>query len=307
MSARLVAAVAAFALTGCAVTIPVQKSPRQAPRERAPIGISGPAFDQACEEWDDWDKPAPPVRLHGNSYLVGTCGIASILIAGDEGHVLIDSGTEAGGEVVLRNIRRLGFDPADVKMILHSHEHFDHVGGMARLARVTGAQVIASPEAARAYANGVPISADPQSGMHQPYPAIAVSRTIEDGEQLRLGNIRLTAIATPGHSPGALSWSWGSCDGAVCYRMVYADSLSPVSSDHYRFSDHPAYLAAYRQSLERLAAQDCDILLTPHPSASNMLERMAGRAPLVDSAACRAYAEKQGQRLSERLAKEQAQ
>ena len=80
----------------------------------------------------------------------------------------------------------------------------------------------------------------------------------------------LTAVATPGHTPGALTWHWGSCDGGVCRQIVYADSLTPVSRDNYRFSDHPAYLAAYRASIAKVAALDCDILLTPHPSASNM-------------------------------------
>ena len=58
---------------------------------------------------DEWDKPAPPVRIHANTYLVGTCGISSILITGSEGHVLIDGGTEQGADLIAANIRALGF------------------------------------------------------------------------------------------------------------------------------------------------------------------------------------------------------
>ena len=116
----------------------------------------------------------------------------------------------------------------------------------------------------------------------------------------------LTAIATPGHTPGALSWHWGSCDSGVCLRMVYADSLTPIGGAAYRFSDHPDYVAAYRAGLKKLADTECDILMTPHPSASNMLQRMSGKAPLRDGNACRDYAAKQEKALDEQLAKEQA-
>ncbi len=145
---------------------------------------------------------------------------------------------------------------------------------------------------------------DPQYGTNPAFPAAAVDRVIRDGEQVRLGNTVLTALATPGHTPGALTWRWGSCQGGICRQIVYADSLSPVSGKDYRFSDHPAYLAAFRASIAKVAALDCDILLTPHPSASDMIDRLAGRAPLEDPNACRDYAAGLSKQLDERLAKE---
>lgn len=257
-----------------------------------------------CKDWDDWDKPALPFRIYGNAYYVGTCGIAAILVTGDEGHVLIDGGTDAGAEVVARNIEALGFDLADVNILLMSHEHFDHVGGLAKLQRMTGARLLASPEAAPVMANGVAASDDPQAGMHDPFPAARVDGIVSNGEIVRLGDLALTAIATPGHTPGAQSWQWISCEeGDLCRHIVYADSLSPVSADAYRFLDHPGYLAAYRAGLDRLAALECAILLTPHPSASGMRERIL-TGGLNDPAACRAYAESIGKRLDARLAEE---
>ena len=287
------------------MVIPFGKPP---PYERpvAPIETAGPAFAAACKELDEWDKPAPPVRIHGNTYLVGTCGISAILITGSDGHIVIDSGTEAGGDLVAQNIRSLGFRLKDVKFLVHSHEHIDHVGGMARLQQLTGAQLVSSAAAAKSFETGTPALGDPQAGMHPPFPAARVDRIINDGETVRLGNLLLTAVATPGHTPGALSWHWGSCDGGACRRMVYADSLSPISRDSYRFSDHPEYVAAFRAGLHRLAAVECDILMTPHPSASNMISRMAGKAPLANADACRDYAATQAKRLDERLAKETA-
>jgi metallo-beta-lactamase class B len=297
-------ALAAAAAQILPIVVPLQK-PRQIERPAAPIETAGPAFAARCKDWDEWDKPAPPVRIHGNTYLVGTCGIASILVTGTDGHILIDGGTQTGAEAIARNIERLGFRLQDVKILLHSHEHFDHVGGIGRLQQLTGAQLIASPNAAAVFETGVAGPGDPQAGMHPPFPTARVDRVIRHGETVRLGNLMLTAIETKGHTHGALSWHWGSCDGGICRRIVYADSLSPVSREGYLFSDHPGALEAFRRSIERIRALECDILLTPHPSASGMVDRL-GRASMENSDGCRDYAADVGRRLDERLAKEQA-
>jgi len=297
---------ALLAMSAQQITIPLGKRPRQIERPKAPIEESGPQWAAACKDWDEWDKPAPPVRIHANTYLVGTCGISAILITGEDGHVLIDSGTEAGAELVAANIRQLGFRLGDIKYLLISHEHIDHVGGIARLQQLTGATLVASAPAEKVLNSGLPSTDDPQAGMHKPFPAASVGRVIADGGDVRLGNIRLFAMTTPGHTPGATSWRWESCDGGVCRTMVYADSLSAVSRDDYKFSDHPEYLAAYRASIAKIADSRCEILLTPHPSASAMRDRMTGKQPLFDPEGCRNYAAKLTKSLDERLAKEAA-
>jgi metallo-beta-lactamase class B len=296
----------ALALAAQQITIPLGKAPRQIERPKAPIEQAGPQWAKACGDSTDWDQPAPPVRIHGNTYLVGTCGISSILIVGDEGNVLIDGGTEKGAEVIAANIRSLGFKLKDIRYLLMSHEHFDHVGGIARLQQLTGATLVTSAPAEQVLNTGVPGTDDPQGGMHKPFRAANVGRVIGDGGDVRLGNIRLFAMTTPGHPPGALSWRWESCDGGVCRTIVYADSLSPISRDDYKFSDHPAYLAAYRDSIAKIAASRCEILLTPHPSASDMKERMTGKEKLFDPEGCKAYAASLSKRLDDRLAKEAA-
>jgi metallo-beta-lactamase class B len=287
------------------IVIPLQKQPRHIEQPRAPIATAGPAFAAACKDNDDWDKPAPPVRIHANTYLVGTCGISSILITGSDGHVLIDGGTEAGANLIAANIRSLGFRLTDIKYLLSSHEHFDHVGGIARLQRLTGARVIASPTAARVLATGAAGAGDPQAGMDKPFPAARVDRIVENGDTVRTRDLLLSAAATPGHTPGALTWHWVSCEAGVCRTIVYADSLTPVSRDDYRFGAHPDYVAAYRASIARVAALDCDILLTPHPSASDMVRRLA-RAQMENENACRDYAASLTRQLDARLAKEAA-
>jgi metallo-beta-lactamase class B len=297
----------ALAMAAQQITIPLGKRPRQIERPKAPIEESGPQWAAACKDWDEWDKPAPPVRIHGNTYLVGTCGISAILITGEDGHVLIDSGTEVGAELVAANIRQLGFKLSDVRYLLMSHEHFDHVGGMARLQQLTGATLVTSAPAEKVLNTGLPSAGDPQAGMHKPFPAANVGRVVGEGSDVRLGNIRLFAMITPGHTPGATSWRWESCDGGVCRTMVYADSLSAVSRGDYKFGDHPDYLAAFRGSIAKIAESRCEILLTPHPSASAMRDRMTGKAPLFDPEGCRNYAAQLSKSLDERLAKEKGE
>src|SRR5690349_4739669 len=115
-------------LTAAQISIPLGKAPRVIEQPRAPIDTAGPLWVSQCNGSDDWNKPAPPVRVHGNTYLVGTCGISSILIVGTDGDVLIDGGTDEDADLIANNIRQLGFRLQDIKFILHSHEHFDHVG-----------------------------------------------------------------------------------------------------------------------------------------------------------------------------------
>lgn len=276
-----------------------------APQATPPIAAAAPPPGEwvaQCADADDWDKAGPPFRVHGNTYYVGTCGIAALLIAGDEGHVLIDGGTEAGGPLIADNIERLGFKLSDVRILLHSHEHLDHAGGLAELQRLTGARLLASPEAAPVLASGRLSAEDPQAGLES-FPPARVDGEVLSGEPVRLGSLALNPVATPGHTPGALSWQWTSCEGQRCAAIVYADSLSAISNETYRFSDRPAYVEAYRQGLRQLAALDCDILLTPHPMASEMRKRLAAGS-LAAEPRCGAYAASIGARLDTRLAEE---
>ncbi|MEO0364923.1 MAG: subclass B3 metallo-beta-lactamase [Pseudomonadota bacterium] len=258
-----------------------------------------------CGEWDDWDKPAPPFLIHENTYYVGTCGISVILVTTKAGHFLIDSGTRQGAEHVVRNIESLGFRVEDVNVLLHSHEHFDHVGGIHYLQTLSGAKLLASGAAASVLASGLAATRDPQFGLHDPFEGATVSGLVVPGRPVTLGQMSLMPVATPGHTPGALSWQWQSCDSRGCLDIVYADSLSPIGRDDYRFSADSAYVDAFRKGLRRLAALDCDFLLTPHPSASRMVRRLRS-GTLWDPTACQNYAESIRTRLNKRLQDERS-
>lgn len=272
----------------------------------APADTGQRALAAACQGKDGWSDPAPPALIHDRTYYVGTCGIAVVLIATPSGHVLIDGATDKAAPGVLANIRKLGFDPRDVKLILSTHEHDDHVGGLAALKVATGARLLARAPARAALEAGRVDADDPQAAIASRFPGVKVDRIVTDGEVVKLGKHSFTAHATPGHTSGGTSWSWRSCEGGKCLNLVFADSLNAVSADNYRFSAHPARFAMFRSSFAKVAALDCGLLITGHPSGSNLFERFAGKAPLADAGACRTYAAAASKRLDERLARERA-
>ena len=256
----------------------------------------------------DWVKPAPPAHIHGRSWYVGTCGITAVLVETSAGLVLIDTGMAEAAPHLLANIRALGFDPRQIKWLLMTHEHFDHVGGMAAIQQATGARLVVSPGAAEAMRSGKADPDDPQAALLAKYPMqpARVDRVLRSGGSLVLGGTRFTMHANPAHSPGSASWTWRSCEEGKCLTIAYADSVNTISSDDYHFTQHPQRVDAARVGLRTIEALPCDLLLTPHPGGSNLLERLSGQVPLVAPRACIAYAAAGSDRLAKRLAKERA-
>ncbi|MEI2455450.1 subclass B3 metallo-beta-lactamase [Lysobacter firmicutimachus] len=287
-------------LTACVAHAPA-KPDRAAGTEFAP-----------CAADPDWNQPTQPRRIHGNTWYVGTCGLSAVLITSDQGHVLIDGGSERAGPLIEASLRALGVDPRQVRYLLNSHEHNDHAGGLAHLQRVTGATVVARAPAVAALERGKGDRGDPQFLSVSPFAPVRAVQTIGDGETLRLGPIALTAHATPGHTPGGTSWSWRACDEAGdCRAIAYADSLTPLTDAVYRYSDesaHPGVVTAFRRSIRTVAELPCDILVTPHPNASNLLARLDAPSPAPQGTSndCRAYAASGNGKLEEQLAKEAA-
>lgn len=260
----------------------------------------------ACAGRDGWGDPAPPAHVFGNTWYVGTCGITTLLVQTPDGLVLLDGGIPQAADLVLENVRKLGFPVKAIRWILVSHEHFDHAGAVAELQRRTGAKVIAGPNQAAMLRSGQPDPTDPQAALlrKEPMKPIKVAKTQAHGTALVAGGVSFTAWANPAHAPGSTSWSWRQCQGNECQTIAYADSASTISADGYRFVEHPERISAVRKGLAVIAALPCDIIITPHPSASNLFPRLSGGAPMVKADACTAYAAAAGQRFAERLARE---
>jgi metallo-beta-lactamase class B len=268
-----------------------------------------------CEYCEGWSQPFEPVHIFANVWHVGNAGLGSVLITSKQGHILIDGGLPQTATLIDENIRKAGFHLDDVKLIVNSHTHYDHAGGIAALQRASGARVAASPEARLALENGGPLKDDPQFAFgpdHNNYPSVAKVRVIADGETLRVGPLAITAQFTPGHTTGGTSWTWKSCEGETCLSFVYADSLNPVSAPEFRFSADAARVASFEQSIARVEKLPCDVIVAAHPNLVDLERKLkdakagAGWKAFVDPAGCRNYAAAARQRLVTRLAEERA-
>ena len=259
-----------------------------------------------------WTQPQKPFRIYGNTYYVGSRGLSAILITSADGDVLIDSTLPEIVAMIESNIRALGFRVHDIKLILNSHTHIDHAGGIAALARDSGAPVAVSAKSATALERGGDDPADPQHGMAPTYAKVPHPRVLANDAIVHVGALVLQMHAMPGHTPGSTGWSWRSCEGNRCLAMVYADSITLLSNHSYRYADpaHPDRLAAYRRTLAMLSALPCDILLTPHPRPGFFRKAQgitAGKSnPLIDTQACKAYALEGQRELEDRMRMEAA-
>lgn len=271
-----------------------------------------------CEACAEWNADRAPFKVFGNTYFVGTAGLGSVLITDDAGFILLDGGLAQSAALIDAHIRSLGLAPEKIRIILNSHAHYDHAGGIAALQRMTGARVKASVSGAWAIAHGEPTKDDPQFAFGHAanaYPAAKNVEPVADGEVVRLGNLAVTAHYTPGHTPGSTTWTWRSCEGDRCLDLVYADSLNAVSAPGFRFSGSagtPTRVPQFERSIATVEALPCDIVIAVHPAMVDLDAKLAARGrtpgvdPLIDPKGCRTYAAVARERLAQRVAEEKA-
>ena len=267
-----------------------------------------------CSQCDAWNQPQAPFRIFGGTYYVGPHGLSSILITSSAGHVLIDGALPESARIIAKNIKSLGFRVEDVKVILNSHVHFDHAGGLAELQRLSGARVMASPWSAAVMRKGGVGKGDPQLGVVRGIAAIRNVHVLHDGEVVRVGDLAITMHLTAGHTPGGTSWTWKSCEGSVCHDLVYADSLRAISAPGFKYSRNhsfPDALADFEKSFSFLETVPCEILITPHPEISGLWDQLNARNAgasdaMVNASSCRELASRAREQLQRRLKEEQS-
>jgi metallo-beta-lactamase class B len=243
-------------------------------------------------------------------YSVGSAEVTSFLIATPKGHVLIDGGFAESAPQIARNIDKLGFKLEDVKVLVVSHAHFDHAGGLSELKRRTGAQVVASRADAEAMARGG--KGDPQFGDSIPFAPVYADRIVQDGGVVRVGPTELVAHVTPGHTQGCTTWTTVQREDNQALHVVFNCSVSVP--DEYRLLGNPRYARAvedYERSFRTLRALPCDVLLGPHASFFQQDQRRARMAdgapnPFVDPAACGAYLDRSEQAFRAHVEKERS-
>ena len=239
--------------------------------------------------------PAEPFRIAGNFYYVGANDVASFLITGPDGHVLIDGGYPGTAPMIMASIIRLGFDMKDVKVLLNSEPHYDHAGGLAELQKASGAELWASEASAEALASGgydtnipLPMRAVPWVIR---YPAPRVDHRFKDGDTIRVGTTEITAHVTGGHTRGCTTYTFPVRDGDRVLRVVSACSLVALQGVGYR-----GYQADFDRTFRVLRSLPADIWVTSHARLFGRYRKFVARAkagnaadPFIDPEGYRAY------------------
>ena len=235
--------------------------------------------------------PDEPFHIAGNLYYVGNAGVTSFLLTGPDGHVLIDGGYPESAPAIMASIAKLGFDIADVKILLNSHAHSDHAGGLRALQEASGAELWISEGDADVVAAGG--AGDPTLvpqrflgflGLGR-FPAPHIDHRFKDGATIRLGPIELTAHVTAGHTPGCTSWSFPVRDGDRELLAVSIGSLtllpfvSLVEPETY-----PGIRSDFERSFRVLRSLPAEIFLGSHANWFSMKRKLLERSEAEDPA-----------------------
>lgn len=235
----------------------------------------------------------PAHRVIGNVYYVGSNDLASYLITTPEGHILINSGFEATVPLIRAGVEALGFKMSDIKILLASHAHSDHVAGHALAKELTGAKVYVMAGDDAVIASGGEGQYLYTRSRWKPCP---VDRVLKDGDEVKLGGVTLVAHRTPGHTRGCTTWAWRVEDGGKSYDVVVIGS--PNVNPGYRLVDnkeYPEIADDFAKTFQILESLPCAIFLGAHGGYYGMKEKYEraqkgeGPNPFIDPEGYRAY------------------
>ncbi|PVM82654.1 CAU/MBL1b family subclass B3 metallo-beta-lactamase [Caulobacter radicis] len=236
------------------------------------LGLASTSVVAQADDNANWTRPIKPYRVAGNIYYVGSEGLSAWLITTSEGHVLLDGGPSAeGGKLIERSIQALGFKPSDVKVLINTHAHYDHAGGLAQLKADTGAKLWASRADKPALEKGQHFG-DNANGL-TPFPAVKVDKTFGDEQKLKMGGTTLVAHLTPGHTIGCTSWTTQVVEKGRPLNVTFPCSLSVAGNVLVGNKTHKSIVADYRASFAALRAIPTDVMLPSHEEQGDLLAK----------------------------------
>jgi metallo-beta-lactamase class B len=250
-------------------------------------------FAQKTDEERSWNQPVEPFKIAGNIYYVGATDVTSYLVTTPKGHILIDSGFSETVPQIRENIAKLGFKFSDVKILLNSHAHYDHAGGLAELKRLTSAKLMISRPDFELLANGG--TGDPNFGDRFPFESVKADETFGDGKMVKLGGTVLKANITPGHTRGCTTWATEVTENDRKYNVIFVCSTSAPGYKLIGNDKYPSIFEDYMRTFERLERLKVDIFLGSHGNIYDLqdkidrLRRSTGSNPFVDPAGYRDY------------------
>jgi metallo-beta-lactamase class B len=257
----------------------------------------------------DWFSAFPAHQVVGNVYYVGSKDLASYLVTSPEGHILINSGFEQTVPLIKKSVESLGFKMTDVKILLASHAHSDHVAGHALLQEITGAKVYVMRGDDRIIASGGEGQYLYKANRWKP---CKVDRVLDDGDEVKLGGLTLVARRTPGHTRGCTTWTWRTESAGKTYDVVVIGS--PNVNPGYRLVDNAAYPEIaddFAKTFASLKTLHCDVFLGAHGGYYGMIEKYerakkdSHTNPFVDPQGYKAFVEEKERAFRNTLATQQ--
>ena len=240
-----------------------------------------------------WEAPVEPTHIAGPIYFVGTAGLSSFLITTPKGHILLYTGMSTSGPMIEKSINKLGFNPADIKILLTGHAHIDHVGGHAYLKKISGAQVVMIDSEKDLIESGGKTDFHYASYPEFLFEPVKVDRILHDGDKVSLGGITMTALHTPGHTKGGTTWIMDIVENGKKYNVVFPDGTS--INPGYRISIKPSYPGIeenYAGTLKILGELKPDIWLSSHTDFFDFEEKRK----LAETKGVTAYVDPEGYR-----------
>jgi metallo-beta-lactamase class B len=218
----------------------------------------------------NWIKPYPSFRIAGNLYYVGTCDLACYLITTTKGNILINTGTASSAEQIKKNIEALGFKYSDIKILLITHAHFDHVGALAEIKQQTNASLMVDEKDAEVLASGGSI--DYELGKYGiTFKPVKADVLLHDGDTITLGNMQLVMLHHPGHTKGSCSFLFTVNDEQHSYRVLVANMPSIITDRRFTdITDYPNIAQNYAYTLQAMKNIHFDIWLSSHASQFNL-------------------------------------
>ncbi|HLY59737.1 MAG TPA: subclass B3 metallo-beta-lactamase [Terriglobia bacterium] len=278
------------------------------------LWIFMPAFTHAlrAQGSPDWTEPFPAYRVIGNIYYVGSRGLASYLVTTSEGDILINSSLESSPPLIRASVEKLGLRFSDIKILLISHAHWDHCAGSAKIKELTGAKYVVMDADVPVVESGGRTDFQYGSNSSNLYPPAKVDRVLHDGDVVKLGDTKLVAHLTPGHTRGCTTWTMTAREGSRTYNVVIVGS--PNVNPGYQLvhnSKYPEIASDYEHMFRVLRSLPCDVFLGAHGSYYDMETKYAkmkaaGPNPFIDPEGYKSYVAEREHAFRTEMAKQNA-
>lgn len=222
---------------------------------------------------EEWSRPYEPFRIAGNLYYVGTYDLACYLITTSKGNMLINTGLAASASQIKKNVEALGFKFSDTKILLTTQAHYDHMGAMAAIKKMTGAKLMVDEKEASVLADGG--MSDYALGIYgRSFAPVKPDRLLHNNDTISLGEMQLVMLHHPGHTKGSCSYLFDVKDNKQSYRVLIANMPSIIIDG--KFSETTAYptiKADYAYTFAAMKNLSFDIWVASHASQFNLHEK----------------------------------